>query len=154
MIWAILALVGVPLWLCAVAISVLVLRNRRLRKQPGSMPVRIRVAGKGRWHPGHGFWVHDVFAFRGSPAAWNESLVQVGRVAAAQPATEEQKKGLHRLGDHPVVANFELVPKGSLQLAAHAEHASLLLGPFGTVAAVSEEEDGVAAARPHVATTT
>ena len=154
MIWAILALIGVPLWLCATAISVLVLRNRKLRKRPGSMPVRIRVAGKGRWHPGHGFWVHDVFAFRGSPAAWKESLVQVGSVAAAQLATEEQKKGLRRLGDHPVVANFELVPKGSLQLAAHAGHASLLLGPFGTVAAVSEEEEGVAAARPHVATTT
>ena len=61
---------------------------------------------------------------------------------------------LRRLGDHPVVANFELVPKGSLQLAAHAGHASLLLGPFGTVAAVSEEGEGVAATRPHVATTT
>jgi hypothetical protein len=148
MIWAILALVGVPLWLCAVAITVLVLRNRKLRKRPGSLPVRIRVAGKGRWHPGHGLWVHDVFAFRGSPAAWKESLVQVGSVAAAQPATEEQEKGLHRLGDHPVVANFELVPNGSLQLAAHAEHASLLLGPFGGVAAVPQQE-GVAAAEPH-----
>jgi hypothetical protein len=149
MIWAILALVGVPLWLCAVAISVLVLRNRKLRKRPGSMPVRIRVAGKGRWHPGHGFWVHDVFAFRGSPAAWKESLVQVGSVAAAQPATEGQKKGLHRLGDDPVVASFALVPEGSLQLAAHAEHASLLLGPFGGVSAVSGE-DGVADAQSHL----
>jgi hypothetical protein len=149
MIWAILALVGVPLWLCAVAISVLVLRNRKLRKRPGSIPVRIRVAGKGRWHPGHGFWVHDVFAFRGSPAAWKESLVQVGRVAV-QPASKEQQKGLHRLGDNPVVANFELVPKGALQLAAHAEDASLLFGPFGGVAAVAEQER-VAAAEPHVA---
>ncbi len=148
MIWAILALVGVPLWLCATAISVLVLRNRKLRNRPGSMPVRVRVAEKGRWHPGHGFWVHDVFAFRGSPAAWKESLVQVGSVAAAQPVTEEQKKGLHRLGDHPVVASFELVPEGSLQVAAHAELASVLLGPFARVVAVAE---GGAAAEPHAA---
>jgi hypothetical protein len=148
MIWAILALLGVPLWLCATAISVLVLRNRKLRNRPGSMPVRIRVAEKGRWHPGHGFWVHDVFAFRGSPAAWKESLVQVGSVAAAQPVTEEQKKGLHRLGDHPVVASFELVPEGSLQVAAHAELASVLLGPFARVVAVAE---GGAAAEPHAA---
>ncbi len=148
MIWAILALLGVPLWLCATAISVLVLRNRKLRNRPGSMPVRVRVAEKGRWHPGHGFWVHDVFAFRGSPAAWKESLVQVGSVAAAQPVTEEQKKGLHRLGDHPVVASFELVPEGSLQVAAHAELASVLLGPFARVVAVAE---GGAAAEPHAA---
>lgn len=137
MIWAILALIGVPLWLCATAILVLVLRNRRLRKRPGSVPVRTRLAGKGHWHPGHGLWVHDVFAFRGSPAAWKESLVQV-RGVSARPASEEDKKGLHRLGDEVVVATFELVPEGSLQLAARAEHASLLLGPFGKVSAVPE----------------
>jgi hypothetical protein len=136
-IWAILALIGVPLWLCALAILVLVLRNRKLRKRPGSVPVRVRVGGKGHWHPGHGLWVHDVFAFRGSPAAWKESLVQVGSVSA-HPASQEQKKGLHRLGGEVGAATFELVPKGSLELAARAEHASLLLGPFGKVAAVSQ----------------
>jgi hypothetical protein len=149
MIWAILALIGVPLWLCATAILVLVLRNRKLRNRPGSVPARVRVAGKGRWHPGHGLWVHDVFAFRGSPAAWKESLVQVGNVAA-QTASEEQRKGLHRLGDEVVVATFALIPKGSLELAARAEHASLLLGPFAKVA-VSEP---TAVARSRVAART
>jgi uncharacterized membrane protein YvlD (DUF360 family) len=32
MIWAILALLGVPLWFCAIGIFVLVFRNRTLRK--------------------------------------------------------------------------------------------------------------------------
>jgi hypothetical protein len=137
MIWAILALIGVPLWLCATAILVLVLRNRQLRKRPGSIPARIRVAGKGRWHPGHGLWVHDVFAFRGSPAAWKESLVQVGSLSV-HPASSEEKEGLHRLGDDVVVASFQLVPNGSLELAARAEDASLLLGPFAKVTAVSD----------------
>jgi hypothetical protein len=137
MIWAILALLGVPLWFCALGISVLVFRNRTLRKRPGSLPVRVRAEGKGRWHPGHGIWVHDVFAFRGSPAAWKESLDQVLSVSA-HPASGEEKEGLHRLGDEVVIATFELVPKGSLELAARAEHASLLLGPFAKVAAVSE----------------
>ena len=137
MIWAILALLGVPLWLCAIAISVLVFRNRQLRKRAGSVPARIRVDGKGRWHPGHGLWVHDVFAFRGSPAAWKEGLVQVASISV-KTAGDEEKKGLHRLGDDVVVATFELVPKGSLELAARAEHASLLLGPFAKVAPVSE----------------
>ena len=137
MIWAILALLGVPIWLCAIAISVLVFRNRQLRKRAGSMPVRTRVDGKGRWHPGHGFWVHDVFAFRGSPAAWKEGLVQVASVSV-KTAGDEEKKGLHRLGEDVVIANFELVPKGSLELAARAEHVSLLLGPFATVAAIPE----------------
>jgi hypothetical protein len=137
MIWAILALLGVPLWLCGIGILVLVFRNRMLRKRPGSLPVRVRAEGKGHWHPGHGIWVHDVFAFRGSPAAWKESLDQVGSVST-HPASGEEKKGLHRLGEDVVVATFELVPKGSLELAARAEHAALLLGPFAKVAAVSE----------------
>ena len=137
MIWAILALLGVPLWLCAIAILVLILRNRELRKREGSLPARVRRAGKGRWHPGHGLWVHDVFAFRGSPAAWKEGLVQVGSVSA-HTASADEKKGLHRLGDDVVVATFELVPKGSLEVAARAEHAALLLGPFAKVTAVSE----------------
>jgi len=132
MIWAILVLLGVPLWLCAIAILVIVLRNRSLRKRPGSIPVRMRAGGKGRWHPGHGLWVHDVFTFRGSPAAWKETLVQVASVGPVQPAAGDDKKGLHRLGSEPVVTTFHLVPAATLQLAARAENAGALPGPFGT----------------------
>jgi len=41
MIWAILALLGVPLWLCAAGILVVVLNNRRLRNRHGDIPVRV-----------------------------------------------------------------------------------------------------------------
>jgi hypothetical protein len=74
MIWAILALLGVPLWFCAIAIAVLVFRNRGLRKRPGDIPVRVLRAGKKRWIRAHAIWVSDVFAWRASPASWNEGL--------------------------------------------------------------------------------
>ena len=48
-IWAILALLGVPLWLCAIGITVLVFRNRALRKRHRDLPVRVLRAGKKRW---------------------------------------------------------------------------------------------------------
>lgn len=70
MIWAILVMLWVPLWLCAIAILVLVLRNRGLRKRALNIPMRLRVDPEGRRQRGHGLWVHDVLAFRGSPAAW------------------------------------------------------------------------------------
>jgi hypothetical protein len=70
MIWAILVLLGVPLWLCAMGILALLLRNRGLRRRPGNVPVR--VLRRKRWSRGHGVWVSDVFAWRGSPAAWQE----------------------------------------------------------------------------------
>jgi hypothetical protein len=77
MIWAILAFLGVPLWLCAAGILVVVLNNRRLRKRHGDIPVRVMRPGKQRWTRGHALWVSDVFAWRGSPAAWNEDLEQI-----------------------------------------------------------------------------
>ena len=67
MIWAILALLGVPLWLCAPGILSLVLRNRELRKRYGDIPVRVRRAGKKRWTRGHAIWVSDVFACAARP---------------------------------------------------------------------------------------
>ncbi len=113
MIWAILALLGVPLWFCAIAIGTVVFRNRRLRRRPGSVPVRVLVPGKTRWSAGHGVWVSDVFAWRGSPAAWREDLVQVGDASARVPEAEVEKR-LHRIGDHPVVATFVLADGGTL----------------------------------------
>jgi hypothetical protein len=128
-IWIVLAAVGVPLWLCAIAIFVLVKRNSWLRHRPDNVAVRIRPPGKKRWLPGHGVWVHDVFAFRGSPAAWKEALLWVTG-ATARPATEEERKKLRRIGDDPVVATFALPGGGEIELAARAEHRARLLGPF------------------------
>ena len=79
MIWAVIwrSGLGVPLWLCALGILALVYRNRALRKRFGDIPVRVLRAGKSRWTRGHGVWISDVFAWRGSPAAWKEDLFQV-----------------------------------------------------------------------------
>jgi hypothetical protein len=48
MIWAILALLGVPLWLCALGIWALLHRNKSLRQRHGDIPVRVLRAGKTR----------------------------------------------------------------------------------------------------------
>jgi hypothetical protein len=85
MIWALLAFLGVPLWLCAVGIYILISRNSALRKRPGNIPVRVLKPGKTRWTRGHAVWISDVFAWRGSPAAWNEGLLHV-LAASVAPA--------------------------------------------------------------------
>jgi hypothetical protein len=79
-IWAILAAIGVPLWLCAAGTTVVIHHNRALRHRGGDVPLRYRRSGKSRWVRGHGVWVHDVFAYRGSPAAWSEALIGVRTV--------------------------------------------------------------------------
>lgn len=129
-IWAILALLGVPLWLCAIGIFMLFFQNRKLRKRPGNIPVRVLRPGKKRWTSGHGIWVSDVFAWRGSPAAWNEDLVQAKAVSLRYADKEEGGK-LHRIGDSPVIASLTLAGGETLEVAARAEHRSALAGPFG-----------------------
>ena len=126
---AILAIIGVPLWLIAIALLMLFFRNRKLRKRPGNIPVRVLGPGKKRWTSGHGIWVSDVFAWRGSPAAWNEDLFQVRSVAIHFADAQERKK-LHRIGDGPVVASFALDEAATLEVAVRHEHQSILAGPL------------------------
>ncbi len=133
MIWAILAVLGVPLWLCAIGILTVVFQNRRLRNRPGNVPVRVLRPGKSRWTFGHGVWVSDVFAWRGSPAAWREDLVQVSG-ASPRAADVEERKKLHRVGDQPVIATLELAEGGTLEVATGAEQLSALLGPYADAA--------------------
>ena len=129
MIWAILALIGVPLWLIAIALLMMFFRNRKLRKRPGNIPVRVLPAGKKRWTSGHGIWVSDVFAWRGSPAAWSEDLRQANE-ASVRSASPDERKKLRRIGDEPVVAALALSDGATLQVAARSEHRSALAGPF------------------------
>ena len=130
MIWAILALLGVPLWLIALALLGLFFRNRTLRNRSGDIPVRIRRPGKKRWTRGHAVWVSDVFAWRGSRAAWREDVVQVDSVFLHAPDAELRTK-LHRLGDDLVIAGLSLAGGSSIDVATRGEHRVALLGPFG-----------------------
>ena len=112
-----------------VALLVVVRRNRWLRRRPGDVPVRARLRESGQWVRGHGVWVNDTFAFRRSPAGWQETLLSV-TAASARPASEEERTTLHRLGEDPVVAKFELASGGSMAFAARAEDRGRLLGPY------------------------
>lgn len=133
MIWAILAMVGVPLWLCAVGIMALLYRNRTLRSRPGDIPVRVLRPGKTRWTRGHAVWVHDVFAWRGSPAAWNESLELVVQ-ASLREVTPQDREALHRMGEDVLVATLTTDEGVVLQVAGTADHGSSLMGPFASSA--------------------
>ena len=129
MIWAILVLLGVPLWLCATGISVVVFRSRRLRARYGNVPVRVLRPGHTRWTRGQAIWVSDVFAWRGNPAAWAEDLVHVVDVKA-RPAAPAELKKLHRLGEGPAVVELFGAGGETMTVAAPGTDEAALLGPF------------------------
>ena len=128
MIWAILALLGVPLWLCAIGILALFFRNRGLRKRAADIPMRLRLDAKGRWHRGHGLWAHDVLGFRGSPATWNEALLWAASATRRELTSEEAHK-FRRL-DQPVAATFTAIDGPAFEAVTTRQHLPLLLGPF------------------------
>ncbi len=130
MIWALLILLGVPLWMCAAGILVLVFRNKSLRQRHGDIPVRVQRAGKTRWTRGHAVWVSDVFAWRGSPAAWSEDLLRVTDASVGVLQPDDLKK-LHRLND-PTVAILTPDVGDPIRVAVGSEHRAALLGPYST----------------------
>jgi hypothetical protein len=126
-VWAVLFLLGVPLWLCAVGILALVLRNRALRHRAGDLPVRVRRLGHSRWRRAHALWVSDVFVWRASPAAWSEDVRRVTDMRRSEPSGKEAKQ-LRRLGDGMVLVTLTQEDGGSLEVATDRAHAGLLTG--------------------------
>ena len=137
MIWAILAVLGVPLWLCALGILLMLRNNRKLRKRPGDIPVRVLRPGKKRWARGHAIWVSDVFAWRMSPAAWKEDLILV-RAASIRPANDTERKKLHHFAGDAVVASLASTDGDALKVAAQPESRPALLGPFSNGSGAGE----------------
>ena len=129
MVWIILAVLGIPLWLCALGITAMVLRNRSMRKRHGDIPVRVRRAGKKRWTRGHAIWVSDVFAWRGSPAAWNEQILQVTGVTVRR-VDEAEQHALRRLGDDLRIATLSSADGEDIDVATGSDRQQALVGPF------------------------
>ena len=115
--------------MCAAGITTIIFRNRGLRKRYGDIPVRAKRPGKTRWTRGHAVWVSDVFAWRGSPAAWTEDIVHVTDVRMRSPDKAERHK-LRRLGDGVQIATLSSLDGEPLEVATWPEERSALVGPF------------------------
>lgn len=62
MIWALLAMLGVPIWLVVGALGGALFSRLRFKALPGVIPLRFREAGEDRWprRPSYGRYVHNV----------------------------------------------------------------------------------------------
>ena len=63
MIWALLAILGVPIWLVAGGLGAAVWSRRRFRAQPGVFRIAVRSAGADSWPrvASYGRLIRDVF---------------------------------------------------------------------------------------------
>lgn len=82
MIWATLALLGVPIWLVVGALIGALFSRHRFKAQPDVVPLLCREAGDDNWprRPAYGRYVHDVLIVNHGLAQIRTSIHVVERV--------------------------------------------------------------------------
>ena len=134
MLIALLALLGVELIVLVALVTFLRARKRWVMRQPGAFHGAIRVSrgeldGLGpKWRRGYGHWVRDVLVWTKAPFLFRNEHLATDELVQQRHAGPEEVK---RLGDHPVVALLRVGSK-AVEVAAHADDAVLLLGPYVT----------------------
>ena len=129
MTWLILALLGIPLWTCAIALIVLVLRRWSPRKHSRGIAVRVRSRPGKHWASGRARWINDMFVFSPRPALLRERVVWVTG-AQARVASSEEVRALRWVAADPIVVVLELAEGRTIEAAAAPHRAQALLGPY------------------------
>ena len=150
---AILALLGVPLWLILGWLAAGIWHRRDLEKNlPGLFKLKVRVTeGEYRHLDGNfsriaalGIWAHDILIIeKGLLMGRNLHFAIAEDIQPPQPADPEQVKGL---GDQPVTMQFRLDNGTTIEIAAAGEEIAIAQGPFfaDSNEAVSTESVSVA----------
>lgn len=119
----ILYFLGIPLWMI-IGMLVLVFWNRnRVKKQPGSFPVKVRpeptsdAEKEPKWPRSAGYtqWVHDVLIVRTGMGLM--LTTPYGIVAMEDTPQDADPKEVGGLGDHPKVIRARLDDGSIIQVA-------------------------------------
>jgi hypothetical protein len=138
MIWAALALLGIPLWFIAILLFILVRSRSAVQQIPGSFPCKARAASGDvsglhdelpRYHH-RAHWVHDVLVVHGG----NPFLIQamplgVARLASDPEPADPTAKHLTRVKD-PVSLRYRLDSGAEVELVCTRAEVNSALGPF------------------------
>lgn len=135
MVWAGLAIIGIPIWLLVGVLAALLWNRSHFKKQEGVFPAKLRLES-GSFHglsekPASVFcvWVHDVLlVYKG--------LGLVSTLPVPVAAAEEHK----HLGDKTMYLSFQLDDGSILQISGFGEDEELAKGPFFTEGAPEIEQ--------------
>ena len=92
MIWALLALLGIPIWLIVGMLVGIVLTRRAFQRQPGVFAVAVRKENADKWprQPTYGRLVHDVLVLNRGAALLRveiRAIAAVGRLVTLDDGT-------------------------------------------------------------------
>jgi hypothetical protein len=143
MIWAILAILGVPLWLIAIFLFVLLRSRSKVNRIPQSFPCKARAASGGvsgltdsfPRYKARGHWVHDVLILHGG----NPFLIQtmphgVAGLVHGPDAAERTIKHIKRIKD-PVSLRYRTDSGDMIEVVCAQDDLPRARGPFSATAA-------------------
>ncbi len=86
MIWALLALLGIPIWLIVGMLVGIVLTRRAFKQQPGVFAVAVRTEHADKWprQPTYGRLVHDVLVLNRGAAFLRVEIHAIAAVDATR----------------------------------------------------------------------
>ncbi len=136
MVWALLAILGVPIWLVVGGLAASIWSRKQFRKTPGVFRAKVRLESGSfpglseKWPkvPSFALWIHDVLLLQRGLALIRTLPVPVasaeGSVQNAEP------EAVKRLGENPLLFSYRLDNGAIIQMAAPGDERALACGPF------------------------
>jgi len=125
MIWAILALLGIPIWFIAV-ILIAAFRNRNtVRSNPNEFEYKLKKGDGWRRKKGYARWVSDVLIFHAGIALIRSEAIHVDDVEILN-TMQLPPKGL---GDNPTGLLVKYVDGETATIAVSEQNVDAALGP-------------------------
>ena len=126
----ILLLLGVPLWMIAGMLILILWNRRRVKKQPGIFAIKVRheaepgAEKQPKWpRTGYAQWVHDVLIVRTGMGLMQSTPYGISGLET--PEKDAEPKEVKGLGDHPKVLRARLDDGSILQVALRDIHPEL-----------------------------
>jgi Protein of unknown function (DUF2550) len=135
---ALLAVLGVDLWVIVVVLAVVLARKRWVSHQPGAFKGAIRIVegdvpGLGaRWKRGYGRWVREILVWTKTPFLFRNELVAADARAGDDRVPEPGE--VRRLGKHPTVIPLAADGGTRIEVAVSADGRERAAGPFAAPA--------------------
>lgn len=143
MIWAALALLGIPLWFIAIFLFVLLRGRSAVKAIPGSFACKARAmtAGAGGLRDEftrydlRAHWVHDVLIVHGGSPFLTRTMPLGVAELVGQPAPPDPVAKQLKRTDDPVALRYRLDAGRVIELVCTESDATLALGPLSAPAA-------------------
>jgi hypothetical protein len=132
MIWILLAALGVPLWLLAVALLLILRSRRRFRRRPEVFECRLRPVEPDRTSSDaprgkhHAYWAHDVLLVHRGVALIRYDALPVASVDGPVTAVTTES------GERQVQLRLRLDDGRQIDLVARNEDADRATGRYST----------------------